>query len=89
MALSKPVQTESGVAATYHNVANYNFIKGQGFTLTVEGFASAETRAAGCQPLASARVSIPLADVDLAQPLLPQFYAKLKAAGAFAGAEDC
>jgi hypothetical protein len=89
MALSKSIDTEFGLPATYWNIgAVQEDFKGKGTEVTFYGYASKEARDAGKQPLSAGKVQI-AGDEYVAGADRAQLYAIIKQRPEFEGAGDC
>lgn len=88
MALSKSIDTDFGVPATYWNIgAVQEDFKGQGTEVTFYGYADKASRDAGKQPLSAGKVQI-AGDEYVAGADREALYAIIKQRPEFEGATD-
>jgi hypothetical protein len=89
MALSKQVELPTGHIVSYHHVSSYVFNKQQNVVeVTVASFKDSAARFGNKAPGNSLWLAIPMNDLDLGSPLLPQIYTFLKSQEAFLNASD-
>lgn len=88
MALIKSIDTDFGIPATYWNIgAVQEDFKGRGTEVTFYGYASAQARAEGKQPLSAGKVQI-AGDEYVAGADRASLYAIIKQRPEFEGAVD-
>lgn len=88
MALIKAIPTEFGIDANYHHIgAVQEDFRGRGTEVTLYGYASAEARAQGRQPMLAAKVTLTGADY-IAGADRAALYEIIKQRPEFAGAVD-
>jgi len=87
MALSKSIPTGIGVPATYWHVGEASVdYRAKSVRAQMYGYASAEARQAGANPITTKQVAI---DGFESEPTRADVYAAAKASEDFDGAEDC
>ena len=88
MALIKSIDTDFGIPASYWNIgAVQEDFKGKGTEVTFYGYASAQARAEGKQPLSAGKVQI-AGDEYVAGADRAALYAIIKQRPEFEGAQD-
>jgi len=89
MALSKSIDTDFGLPATYWNIgAVQEDFKGKGTEVTFYGYASKEARETEKQPLSAGKVQIS-GDEYIPGADRATLYCIIKQRPEFEGAEDC
>ena len=89
MALTKNVDTDYGVQATYWNIGCIQEdFKGKGAEVTFYGYASQEAREANKQPISAGKMQVAGTEytADLTRPVA---YGLMKQRPEFENAEDC
>ena len=88
MALLKPIDTDFGISANYHNIgAVQEDFKGRGTEVTIYCYANKQAREDGKQPLSAGKVQI-AGDEYVAGADRAALYAIIKQRPEFEGAED-
>jgi hypothetical protein len=89
MALSKAIDTEYGIPATYWNIGGIQEdFKGKGAEVTFYGYASKDARDANKQPISAGKMQI-VGDEYAPDMTRPVVYQLMKQRPEFQDAQDC